>query len=166
MDVIRRILPNEWREYRGLRLSALADSPDSFSSALEREMLYPDSEWESRVAACSESAVQAVFVAKRDGVWLGMVGIGPEPEVATESRLWGMWVAPEVRGSAFAGELIAAATEFARESGSVGIRLCVLTTNERAVRLYQRHEFATLATAPFPDEQRPGTDYLMRRPLL
>jgi ribosomal protein S18 acetylase RimI-like enzyme len=166
MELVRRILAHEWREFRDLRLAALADSPDSFASAFDREAAYLDGEWQTRVAACAESSTQAVFVAECDGAWQGMVGVGPEFEVATESRLWGMWVAPAARGTAFAGALIAAACEFAREAGSVGIGLCVLTTNERAVRLYQRHEFVTLATAPFPDDKRPGTDYLMRRSLV
>ena len=165
MESTRRIVANDWRLYRDIRLAALAESPDSFGSTLAREVAYADADWQARVLASAETPTQAIFVAQGDDAWLGMVGVYPDPEVEPDARLWGMWVAPAARGGLFAGELIATACEFAQSYGANGVRLNVLTTNERAVRLYARHGFATIATEPFPDTQRPGTDYVMRRPL-
>lgn len=43
--LVRRLLPDEWRAYRAIRLRALADAPEAYGSTLARGEGLPDETW-------------------------------------------------------------------------------------------------------------------------
>ncbi|MND99560.1 hypothetical protein D3C80_919470 [compost metagenome] len=74
---VRPIAAHEWRLYRNLRLRALRESPDAFSSTYEREATRSEDDWEARVSAVATStSAQAFFgFSARRALWLGLVQI-------------------------------------------------------------------------------------------
>ena len=127
---VRRALPEDWRELRGLRLRALADSPDAFLTTIDQARERTDSEWRE----WAENTV--VFV---DDEFTGMAG-GFVQDDGTP-MLIGMWVAPERRGTGLAEELARAVIEWARGLGAPRIVLWVVIGNTPAERFYERIGF-------------------------
>jgi hypothetical protein len=73
MPLIRLLGPDEWREYRKLRLRALADSPDSFSSTLAVEEQQSDAQWAERLLSGLTSGRDLPLVAAEGDELTGLV---------------------------------------------------------------------------------------------
>jgi GNAT superfamily N-acetyltransferase len=146
MQGIERVDTDGWRVYRDLRLAALRDAPQAFGARLEIERGRDESDWRERLASRTQ------FVALGDGRRpVGTVGARQESEEETE--LVSMWVAPEVRGTGVADQLVAAVIDEARACGSVRVLLWVSDGNDRAERLYVRSGFVrTGRTEPLDDD--------------
>ncbi|WP_160573851.1 GNAT family N-acetyltransferase [Actinomadura physcomitrii] len=147
MTMVRLLDVEDWALYRAVRLTALADSPEAFSSTLAREKAFVPDVWQERLAA------RNTFMAETEDGPGGIVTV-----LATEdgtAELVGMWVAPAARGRGVGDLLIRAALGWTAERGLAELRLWVVDGNRRAERLYARHGFArTGATQP----GRPGAD--------
>jgi ribosomal protein S18 acetylase RimI-like enzyme len=163
---VRRIRADEWGELKALRVRALTEEPDAFSSLLEEESSLPDRHWRrsAREAASGEHGFVGLAVEETGGLvglvrgetWYG------RPEVA---GVFSMWVVPRHRRRGVGRALLESVTAWAQESGYARLRLHVVETNRAAIRLYERAGFATI------DEReplRPGSDLVlvaMERPL-
>lgn len=86
-----------------------------------------------------------------DGASLGVVGVGQPPEDDPEAHLWGMWVAPEARGTGAGVALIDACVAWARTRGCSELRLDVKRTNAPAIALYARRGFVAAGDTPDGD---------------
>ncbi|ETK35209.1 GNAT family N-acetyltransferase [Microbispora sp. ATCC PTA-5024] len=135
---VRRIGPDDWTLWRGLRLAALADAPDAFgsSSAVERE--FDEDEWRARLAP--EHGLRAVAFAGQTPA--GIVGGRPPAGSPPHVELVGMWVHPDARGGETARLLVGEVLAWAGEQGCPAVSLFVTETNDRARRLYERFGFA------------------------
>jgi GNAT superfamily N-acetyltransferase len=160
---VRRIRDHEWVVLREVRLAALDESPDAFSSTLEREAVYPDDVWRERAAASAAGESQVTFFAELDGAVVGLVtGLGGDSGGVVE--LVGMWVAPSARHARLGAGLVGAITEWAAAKGRPAVELWVMRGNEPAQRLYESCGFAVITDHdaqhfdPCKDEVR------MRRP--
>jgi ribosomal protein S18 acetylase RimI-like enzyme len=155
--VIRRIRPEEWRQLRALRLRALADAPFAFARSREEEARRPEEEWRS-------AARTPIFVAIRDGEWVGMAGCFLE-ETEAGAVVWGMWVAPEARRAGLGRRLLEAALDWARSEGGRWARLSVTETNVEAAELYRGAGFtATGKSKPLASDPS-LTEVELERPL-
>jgi ribosomal protein S18 acetylase RimI-like enzyme len=68
-----------------------------------------------------------------------------------------MWVAPDLRGSGVALQLVERVMAWSRGCGRSRIVLSVEGDNDRAARFYEKCGFAELAEPPpLPYEPRPG----------
>ena len=75
-------------------------------------------------------------------------------------HLVGMWIAPDLRGSGVAPELVERIIEWSRSHGRVRVVLSVERGNARAARLYEKCGFVEPDTPPpLPYEPRPGTRF-------
>jgi ribosomal protein S18 acetylase RimI-like enzyme len=135
--VVRRLRPDEWRELRALRLRALADAPDAFGATLADAEAEPDDEWQTRAG----SSDRVTIVAEVAGRLVGMAGGGAAPMEESTAGLHGMWVEPASRGTGIADALVAAVTDWARETGYRNLGLGVTTSNLRAIAFYERLGF-------------------------
>jgi hypothetical protein len=63
---IRRLVPDEWATLRQVRLTALADAPDAFSSTLDQELAFDEHRWREWIFS------SACFAAWRDGQPTGL----------------------------------------------------------------------------------------------
>jgi GNAT superfamily N-acetyltransferase len=133
---IRRVRADEWEALRDLRLRALEDAPDAFATTLDEARGDTDEDWRDWCLAAARSDRSAVFVAVDfDGMAGGFVR--EEGDVL----LFGMWVAPERRGSGLADALVEAVLEWSRSLGMPRVALWVVDGNVRAERFYRRLGF-------------------------
>lgn len=160
---VRRIAADEWREFKSVRLAALAESPAAFGSTREREAAFDDDVWQerARIGSCSED--RAMYLAWSGDLPVGIVGGNRDDDGHVE--LVAMWVSPDVRGQAVGQRLVSAVLDFARATGTDRLELWVVRGNDPAQRLYETMgftvtgDFQALPRDPCKDEVR------MRHPL-
>jgi ribosomal protein S18 acetylase RimI-like enzyme len=139
---VRRVGEDDWREWRSLRLAALATDPAAFGSTLA-EWSGPhdlESRWRARLAASPFSALLDL-----DGGTAGMVGAFEEGDAV---ELVSLWVHPAARGRGIGEAAIAAVAGFA---DGRDVLLSVRTANAAAIRLYRRCGFVD--EGPSPDDR-------------
>ncbi len=146
--MIRQTTADDWELLREVRMRALADSPEAFIDTVEQAASFPENLWRARA---TPSRTQACFLCE-DGA--GMVSCFVAADPATVF-LVAMWVAPELRGTGQARELVERVVDWARAHGAAHVALSVEPGNERAARLYEKCGFArTDDPPPFPYELR------------
>jgi ribosomal protein S18 acetylase RimI-like enzyme len=152
---VRRLRPDEGRRLKEVRLAALKDSPDAFSSKLADETLHNDEWWTGKAATASNDET-AILVAEDGDRWAGMIGLFPDPAVEDALHVWGMWVAPAYRGRKVGAALLDGALEVARQTSAASVRLHVVVTNESATLLYERRGFKPVGEPHrFPSDTNP-----------
>jgi RimJ/RimL family protein N-acetyltransferase len=128
---LRQLTPQDAALYHDIRLEALADAPDAFSSTLESEQTQPLESFAARLAG-------AHVVGAFDGPSLaGVAGfyIQPGPKHAHKGMLWGMYVRPAHRGAGIGRVLVEAVIAHARQRVEL-LQLFVVSNNAAARRLY------------------------------
>ncbi|MEJ2632817.1 MAG: GNAT family N-acetyltransferase [Acidihalobacter sp.] len=147
MVIVRRIHPDEWREYKQLRLRALQDAPDAFGSTYASELGREDDAWAARIREAYTSARNAALFAESDSKLCGLAWCSIDSENPEIAHLYQMWVAPEARGQGAATQLLHAATEWAFNAGAKAMLLGVTVANSPAMRLYLRYGFTRIGQA-------------------
>ena len=96
--MVRLLGPADATLYRALRLRALRDHPDAFTSS------YADERERPLEAASQRLAAHAFWGAYRHAELWGMVGLEREPRARNRHKatVMGMYVAPEARGQGVA----------------------------------------------------------------
>ncbi len=125
---VRALREDDWPEYRSVRLAALKESPHAFVASFEGESSLGEQDWRERMRRSTR------LLAERDGQVVGVVSVGAAehlPERAAE--LFGLWVAPDARGSGVAWALVQAGADHARTDGKTHLGYWVGTDNGRAV---------------------------------
>ena len=140
---IRSLAPSDAPLYRELRLEALKLHPYAYGSPLEAEAAEPLDFFERRLGT---SEILLGSIADEP---MGIVRFSI-PSFVTERHkgmLTGMYVRAAAKGSGIASALVDAVVERAR-GRVVLIELSVVTDNERAYRLYRRHDFEIYGVDP------------------
>ena len=161
---VRRVEPSDWRDYREVRLRALATDPWAFGSTFLRESGFPESRWREIIARNSPESPAATWAAVDAADHF--LGIVASARVDGTFHIFAMWVAPERRGQGIAGRLLDAALSWVRDvaPGSF-VRLEVNPRAVAAVRLYESRGFRATGSSTIldhtPDERvqemiRPG----------
>jgi ribosomal protein S18 acetylase RimI-like enzyme len=133
MIVIKYISPDDWMQWREMRLSALGDAPYAFSSLLRDWQDEGEQRWRNRLAEVSVNVI-----ANLHGRDAGMVsGMSFDQEV----ELLSMWVAPFARGLGVGDELVNTIIQWTFSQEKPRLILRVQTGNDRAAALYVRHGF-------------------------
>lgn len=89
--------PEEWQQYRDLRLRALKEEPQAFGSTYEKNAQHPDSFWQERIEDTINKNTQWLVFAKLNATLVGMMGAFVEKEPDTVHVI-AAYVAPEARG--------------------------------------------------------------------
>lgn len=151
--VVRAAGLDDWRTMRDVRLRALRDAPDAFSSTLADESDRPAEFWRERLATPGATTFLAFDPAPPDGSALGLVTVltidtttdeatlVPATSDGRDALVVSVWVAPEARGRGVADALLHAAGAHARDMGARRAVLDVGDHNDVAIRLYTRHGF-------------------------
>lgn len=136
---VRRIGPDDWADWRRLRIRALTENPEAFAGSVRLWTGPRDVEanWRDRLAQPG-----ACFLAYRDADPVGMVGVRPS---ADDVELISMWVAPEARRHGVGGQLIDAVIDWA---AGRPLRLRVIDGNDAAINAYQSRGFILSPAAP------------------
>ncbi|HET9895791.1 MAG TPA: GNAT family N-acetyltransferase [Streptosporangiaceae bacterium] len=136
MPDTRQLNSDEWRLLRKLRLSALAESPDSFLATHDIEKNYGESKWRDEFARGNW------HVGTLDGAVVGLVGVTREDGMTHEEcYLEYIWIAAGLRGSGFATQMVTQVLNGLRKSGVRTTYLWVMDGNETAVKFYTRLGF-------------------------
>jgi predicted GNAT family acetyltransferase len=139
MATLRRLGPDDWEQFRAIRLASLAESPDAFGSSLERERAFGEDDWRQRVSS-------AVFVVDDpDPVAVG--GLFDDDGIG---RVWGMWTDPGHRGRGHARRILDAVTPLMPQ-----VQLHVNFGNAAARTAYERYGFVGTGRL---EPLRPGSD--------
>jgi ribosomal protein S18 acetylase RimI-like enzyme len=132
---IVRIGPDDWQEFRDVRLASLRDAPGAFGATYDDWVDAAEDRWRQRL-----TSVPFTLVA-RDGD--GAVGVVSGSDAGTDVELISMWVAPSQRGTGLAGRLIAQVVAWASAGGRQTF-LMVRDDNGAAIRSYERAGFTDL----------------------
>lgn len=125
---VRALAEDDWQVYREVRLAALQDAPEAFVASRAQEEVFDEERWRERVRRSRR------LVAERDGSVLGVVSIGQaEGAHVGAAELFGLWVAPEARGTGVAWKLVEAGAARALADGRSHLSYWVGTDNGRAV---------------------------------
>ncbi len=178
--LIRRFDAGEWEQYRDLRLEMLADTPTAYVESLAAARGQTDRQWQERAALLATADCVALVAvggdSPGDGVSTGgtrlralmrvVVKAPQDPARPLQAMLLSVYVAPELRGSGLADELMRDAVAVARDELGAGVlELGVHEANARAQAFYARHGFAdTGRREPYPlDPAR--SEIIMELPL-
>ena len=151
---VRTVLPSEWEVYKSLRLRALADSPDAFSSTLAAELERPDEQWDERVARASATGQDFPLFALVGNAPVGMAWASATASGESTVSLFQMWVDPKHRGLGLGGSLLDAAISWARSVRARELRLCVTCGETPAARMYLHAGFQPVGK---PEPLREGS---------
>jgi ribosomal protein S18 acetylase RimI-like enzyme len=142
--IIRMLGPADATLYRALRLRALREHPDAFTSSYEQDRDQPVE------AAAHRLATHAFWGAYQQGELYGFVGLEREhrPKNRHKGTVMGMYVAPEVGGQGVGRKLLDALIAHARLNGLESLVLTVTDGNEQAQRLYASAGFRSFGVEP------------------
>ena len=126
--------PDDWQEFREVRLAALKEAPYAFGSKFEAEASASEDSWRQRLTGWTR------FAAEVDSQVVGTVGVG-DGEFTGSAALTSLWVDPRFRGRGLGSALIDAVVDWARERGLSQILLWVTDGNQHAETLYLRNGF-------------------------
>jgi ribosomal protein S18 acetylase RimI-like enzyme len=127
--VIEEVVPDDWPCWKALRLQALADAPDAFSSTYATWQNADEARWRARLRDVAYNVV-----AMDDGVPVGLSsGVDSDPV-----ELISLWVSPLVRGKGAGDALVRAIVAWAAPRAT---RLNVYPDNAHAIALYRRNGF-------------------------
>jgi ribosomal protein S18 acetylase RimI-like enzyme len=151
-----RLTVADWTVWRDVRLRALSDAPDAFSSTLADWQGDNDveSRWKNRLESVPFNVIAVAagrFAGQASGTQLNREGY---------VELISMWVAPEIRGSGVGHSLVDAVVRWAASQAAGGVALSVKRSNTAAIALYESCGFAS---AP-PNPDTPDDEQVMSRP--
>jgi ribosomal protein S18 acetylase RimI-like enzyme len=140
---IRRLDTEDIDDYRRIRLQALTDTPDAFSSTYEIEAARPIAELADRLTSSN------VFGAYYEGQIVGIVGFKQQTgqKEAHKGVVWGMYVQPEARSRGVGEALIRTMLQLA-DALVEQLTLAVAQGNDTAVTLYRKHCFEVYGVEP------------------
>jgi GNAT superfamily N-acetyltransferase len=138
---VRALGEEDWQQYREIRLTALLDSPGAFVATRAEEEGLDEQAWRERMRRARR------LVAERDGAPVGVVSLKPgDAEHAGSGELFGLWVAPEGRGSGVAWSLVEAGASWALADGHRRLGYWVGTDNGPAVAFASSFGFRPTGT--------------------
>ena len=146
--IIRHAESSDVDSFRELRLEALKNHPTAFGADYEESAARPNEHWQERLKMDKDQ--EALFFAESNSQLVGMTGIfrGSSKKSPHESTIWGVYVRPQWRGRHISETLVRSCLKWAKEQGLVIVKLAVVTTNQSAIKSYERCGFTTYGTEP------------------
>lgn len=154
------VSPEDWAEFRGIRLRALSDAPDAFGMTLADALEQTEDAWRSRL-----DTDHPILLVRDDGNAVAMGGGWLPPDAPGSMMIWGMWTAPEARGRGHAAALVGHLLTWAREHDITDVALHVTEGNDAARRIYERLGFVATGQWETLRESSPLRIELLRRAL-
>jgi ribosomal protein S18 acetylase RimI-like enzyme len=134
---LRQLVPDDWKDWRELRLAALADAPFAFGSRYEDWVDAEEERWRARLSVPGSYNLIAFL----DGTPAGLASGLPSHDEPDVRELVSMWISPAARGRGLGDHLMAAIETWARSDGAVAVELSVVQGNDNAQALYARHGY-------------------------
>lgn len=154
------LVPDDWAIWRELRLRALADAPEAFSSTLESALACDGGEEPQREAywrgyfRLPGAAYIAVRSESGHEAAAGMARLVTTSAPGEPAEVLSVWVAPEHRGHGVGRALIGSCIDhLAAHHPMTRLRLAVVETNTPARRLYEDCGFGVIGRNPDDDAE-------------
>ncbi|MCY4061363.1 MAG: GNAT family N-acetyltransferase, partial [Chloroflexi bacterium] len=138
--------------------------PSAFASSYEDEVAFPDEVWIARSKSAYERDRNMAFFAEVDGKLVGMAGAhwSAKAKLRHVAGVYGVYVAPDQRGSGVAPRLMRRLIDELRSMGQIEkVSLMVNTEALAAIRLYEKLGFEIVGTAQ-REEKVDGRYYDLR----
>lgn len=149
IDIIR-LQPEQWRDFKALRLEALLLEPQAFGSTYAQQVQHADSTWQERLERSQNSDDECLFFARSGNQLVGMAGWFRPPETA-RGMVVAMYVQAAARGQGVASQLLQAVLEDIRLNPKIQtVFLTVNVDQEPARRLYERFGFSVCNEVEIP----------------
>ncbi len=132
---ITQLSPDNWQQYKEIRLEAVKTDPAAFGMSYEEELVRAESQW--------QDFLKNMWFALVDNKVIGMIGLirnVGEPSKHT-AHIVSFWVKPEYRGQGVGKALIQALQEHAKINNIRKLYLQVAVTQESAIKLYEKMGF-------------------------
>jgi L-amino acid N-acyltransferase YncA len=144
---IRQLLSTDAADFRALRLRALREHPDAFTSSFEEASLRLLAESEQRLASHSTVHFWGAFDSE---ILVGMVGLDYEQRMKARHKalVVAMYVVPEQGRRGIGGVLLDKLVTQARADGLEALILTVTVGNQGAERLYLNAGFVSFGIEP------------------
>lgn len=152
---ITRIGPDDWEQFRAVRLASLADAPAAFGSRHEDWVDASEARWRARL-----TDVPLTLLAHDAGDVIGIISGLHEAEHWAE--IISVWVAPVARGTGAGDALVAAVADWAAADGR-STYLMVRSDNARARTAYERAGFVDLGVPEGWPSDHPPEHRMERR---
>jgi ribosomal protein S18 acetylase RimI-like enzyme len=130
---------DQWADLKRLRITALTESPDSFSPTAESARAHDDDYWRGGAKRAEEAANFEMFIVRRNGDGLGLASAHRDD--AGVGHIGAMWVDPVLRGQGVGARLFDTVVAHLRTLACATIELSVTETNAAAIALYQSRGF-------------------------
>jgi ribosomal protein S18 acetylase RimI-like enzyme len=141
---LRRMVPEDWRVWKDVRLRMLEDYPIAFTQSLAQAEQNTDIQWQE-FAGRSSGKNSVTVLAVDSGADSGEQAIGTMScYVEEDGTAWlaAVWVASEYRGTDLAPGLLAEVLRWVRAQPEVkALKLGVHEDNLRALAFYRRYGF-------------------------
>jgi RimJ/RimL family protein N-acetyltransferase len=147
MRIIRRLNPGEGHLYRDVRLRALYESPEAFSSRYEDAVTRTDQSWADQADSSATGPDRATFVTFEDQP-VGLAALYRDEDGTDVGELIQMWVAPEFRGGSVAADLLQEVFRWAQSHRFSLVKAEVMKSNARALRFYEKFGFSQSPDTP------------------
>ncbi len=166
MVLVRETVTADWQAWRGIRLQALRDAPDAFSSVYADQVRLGEDHWRQRVSGGGLFLAYVPEVSPPEASTFEPAGMaGGYREVPGVVELISMFVRSQARGRGVGEALIDAVIGWGRARDATSVHLWVTETNKNARLLYERCGFtATAERQPLPSNPALG-EIGMIRPL-
>jgi ribosomal protein S18 acetylase RimI-like enzyme len=141
---IRALAEADAAEYQELRLRALREHPDAFTSSYEEDRLKPLAWAKARIVGSAAAPDDFVLGAFAEGKLVGILGMSVEPrqKIRHKGHVFGMYVAAEHAGRGVGQKLMSACIERARGIAALEqLQLTVTESNGRAKSFYEQAGF-------------------------
>ena len=147
---IRPGVEEDAASYRELRLEALQNHPEVYSSDYAHALSQPMSFWVERLRAGGTGDVAQMYFARHEQELVGMCGIYrvDAPRTRHSATVVSLYLRPAWRGLGIAEGLIKTCLDWARSHDVCIVKLAVITTNAPAIRVYERCGFQAYGTEP------------------
>jgi GNAT superfamily N-acetyltransferase len=144
---IRRLASTQWQLYKELRLSALKDAPQAFSTTHADAKARGDRAWARQVARSADGDDRATFVLLWNNKPSGLAAVYRERPGSSTGDVHQVWVAPALRSTGAAEKLMAHLETWAAGHRIRRLRAVVAEGNARARRFYRKIGYAPAGPA-------------------
>ena len=139
---VHRVLPEQWRAHRELRLDMLEADPDAFWADLAEVRSRTEAQWREEIAGPRIHLQARAGETVLGGIALLPEGYTPEHPIPEDrSNIVSLWVRPTARGRGISTLLLRSVAELAISIGRPQLSLDVDDTNTSARAVYERLGF-------------------------
>ncbi|MGO9830025.1 MAG: GNAT family N-acetyltransferase [Myxococcaceae bacterium] len=151
---LERLKAEAWPVLKGLRLAALRQAPEAFTSRYQEEAAQPDGYWQALALANAQDERSAGFLAFVGPTPVGLLACLWQDKPRGLVRLVSLWVAPAARRCGVASALVERALLWAKDVGALACEADVTQQNHGAEVFYWRHGFRRVPAHPRQDVSR------------